>query len=369
VTGHIDGLNIGTDGCDRSQVVSIRDVARAAGVSHQTVSRVINHSPSVSDATREAVLATISALGFRPNRAARALAGGPLQSVTVLATSTSLWGYSAAIQGIEEATRTVGFGMGFRKIEEASPKNMRAAAEYAVEPAGALIVIAFDRAGAMALQSVPSDIPTAAIIQAPGEGIVPAHPSVWIDEFEAARDATRHLLGLGHRTVHYVAIPSWSGPTRREQGWLTALQEVDAPAPAPLKAGWTAEWGYEAARGLVDDAEATALLCGNDDIALGAVRAISEQGLKVPDDMSIVGFDDVPFARFSCPALTTVRQDFTALGRACVATLMDLIGTRGPGMRRTAPEAELIVRETTAPPPARRSGARCGAGVHSSLSP
>lgn len=360
---------MGIDRCDRSQVASIRDVARAAGVSHQTVSRVINQSPSVSDATREAVLATISALGFRPNRAARALAGGPLQSVTVLATNTSLWGYAAAIQGIEEATRSVGFGMGFRKIEEASPKNMRAAVEYAVEPAGALIVIAFDRAGALALQSVPSDIPTAAIIQAPDEGIVPAHPSVWIDEFSAAREATRHLLGLGHRTVHYLAIPSWSGPTPRERGWLAALHEVDARVPAPLRAGWTAEWGYQAVLGLVDDAEVTALLCGNDDIALGAVRAIAERGLRVPDDMSIVGFDDVPFARFSCPALTTVRQDFAALGRACVATLMDLIGTRGPGMRRTAPEAELIVRETTGPPPSGSSGARRSAGSPSAVSP
>jgi DNA-binding LacI/PurR family transcriptional regulator len=356
VTGLINGPQDHEAECDRSRTVSIRDVARAAGVSHQTVSRVINHSPSVSDRTRESVLATISSLGFRPNRAARALAGGPLQSVTVLAGNThrwGLWGYAAALQGVEETIREVGFGMGFRTIEESSPKNMRAAVAYAAEPAGALIVIAFDQAGALALENVPADIPTVALVQAPRDGVAPPRPSVWIDEFAAARQAVEYLLALGHETVRYLAIPSWSGPNPREQGWQAALEHAGAPVPAPVGSGWTAQWGHEMTLELLRDDAPTAILCGNDDIALGAIRAVSDTGRSVPADVSIIGFDDVPFARFSRPALTTVRQDFTALGRASVATLLEQVGGRRPGMRLTAPEAELIVRETTGPPPTR----------------
>ena len=131
---------------DRSPSVSIRDVARAAGVSYQTVSRVINESSSVKNSTRESVLDAIARLGFRPNRAARALAGGPVQSVTVLTSNTSLYGQSAALEGIEEATREAGFAMGVRVIEHAALADVRDAVERALEPAGALIVIAFDRA-------------------------------------------------------------------------------------------------------------------------------------------------------------------------------------------------------------------------------
>ncbi|MBV9804653.1 MAG: LacI family DNA-binding transcriptional regulator [Solirubrobacterales bacterium] len=331
--------------------MSIRDVARAAGVSHQTVSRVINDSPNVSEGTREAVLATISALGFRPNRAARALAGGPVQSVTVLATNTSRYGYAAAIQGVEEATQEIGFGMGFRTLEGIASEDMPAAVEYAVEPAGALIVIAFDPAGALALECAPSRIPTAAMIQAPPPGVVPRQPAVWIDEFAAAKQATEYLLGLGHRTVHHLPIPSWWGTTPRLAGWNAALQQAGLPVPALLAGGWTAEWGYEAASALTRDRSVTAVLCGNDDIAIGAMRAMHEAGRAVPDDVSIIGFDDVPHARFVCPALTTVRQDFATLGKACFAKLLEGVSARGKVIKRAPPQAELIVRETTGPPP------------------
>ena len=125
---------------------SIRDVAAAAGVSYQTVSRVINSHPSVRESTRKHVLATIDNLGFRPNRAARALAGGPIQSVTVLVPNTTLYGYTAALQGIEEAARTAGFSVGVRVVESAVPEEVSNAVARAIEPGGALIVIAYDEA-------------------------------------------------------------------------------------------------------------------------------------------------------------------------------------------------------------------------------
>ena len=195
-----------------SRPVSIRDVAAAAGVSYQTVSRVINGHPSVKGSTRELVVATITRLGFRPNRAARALAGGPIQAVTVLTANTTLYGQRSAIQGIEEAARAADFAVGVRVIEADEPAVVTDAVERAIEPGGALIVVAFDRASTRALAAVPPGIPMVGIVETPvgdeGEG----QPWIWINDRQAATEATEYLLGLGHRTVHYVSIP-WSHRT------------------------------------------------------------------------------------------------------------------------------------------------------------
>lgn len=341
---------------DRSPSVSIRDVARAAGVSYQTVSRVINESPSVKSSTRQAVLETIARLGFRPNRAARALAGGPVQSVNVLASNTSLYGYVAALEGIEEATREAGFDMGVRVVESAAPADVRDAVERALEPAGALIVIAFDRPGLAALDCVPTDVPMAAMIPAPPEHEVPKRPSVWIDESAAAKEATQYLLSLGHKTVHHLSIPTWTGTTPRMSGWRSALEEAGVPVPKPLLSGWSAEWGYEAGKKLARDPKVTAVLCGNDDIALGVMRAMHEARRAIPAEVSIIGFDDVPYARFYTPALTTVRQDFKALGKVCFATLLPLLGPSRLPERLEYPEAQLVIRESAGPPPGAQRG-------------
>ena len=171
--------------------MSIRDVASASGVSYQTVSRVINGSPSVKASTRQSVLDTIARLGFRPNRAARALAGGPVQSVTVLTSNTRLFGFAAALEGIEEATRAAGFALGVRVVESGTPTDVRDAVERAIEPAGALIVIAYDRPGIAALSAVPSGVPVAAIVETPSGDEAEARPWVWIDDHVAAKEATK----------------------------------------------------------------------------------------------------------------------------------------------------------------------------------
>lgn len=330
---------------------SIRDVARAAGVSYQTVSRVINDHPSVSPPTRQTVLETIERLEYRPNRAARALAGGPVQSVTVLASNTSLYGFAAALEGIEEATRESGFVMGVRVVEPDTPAGVRDAVERAVEPAGAIIVIAFDKAGVDALASVPATVPVAAMIPAPTEGEHPARPSVWIDEYAAAKEATDYLLGLGHTTVHHLSIPSWTGTTKRMLGWRSSLQGAGVSVPKPLLAGWGAAWGYEAGGKLAKKRDVTAVLCGNDDIAVGCIRAMHDAGRSVPEDVSIIGFDDVPLAQFYTPALTTVRQDFKALGRVCFAKLLSGLTNGTPEKRLRYPVAQLVIRESAGPPP------------------
>jgi DNA-binding LacI/PurR family transcriptional regulator len=343
---------------------SILDVAAAAGVSYQTVSRVINGHPNVRPATRALVLAAIEELGFRPNRAARVLRGGLARSVTVLTPNTSLYGYQAALQGIEEAARAACFAVGVRVVESALPHEIADAVTRAIEPGGSLIVIAYDQAGTMALDAVPPDIPMAAMVEAPASDPGPERPWVWLDDRKAAAQATRYLLSLGHRTVHYLAIPSSTNTSQRQAGWLDALEEAGAPVPDPLQCGWTPRSGFETGRALAADPEVTAVLCGNDDLALGVMRALHAAGLSIPGDVSVVGFDDTPVAEFLTPPLTTVRLDFAGLGRACFALLLGLMEPKEALPQARHPEPELIIRESTGPSPLPRgSGTTRAAGT------
>jgi DNA-binding LacI/PurR family transcriptional regulator len=349
VTGH-------TSGPGAPRPVSIRDVAAAAGVSYQTVSRVINGHPSVKGSTRDRVLAAISDLGFRPNRAARALAGGSAQSVTVLTSNTTLYGYAAVLQGVEEAARAADFGVGVRVVESSEPGAVRDAVARATEAGGALVVVAFDSAGVAALAEVPDGVPMVAAVETPASGEGTGQPWVWINDREAAVTATGYLLSLGHRTVHYVAIPSSAESGQRLAGWRSALAAAGAEIPAARQAGWDSQSGYQAGRVLAADPAVTAVLCGNDDLALGVMRAMLEAGRAVPGDVSIVGFDDIPQSAYFVPALTTVRLDFTELGRAAFALLHDQIGGRAGAVAHLEPE--LIVRESSGPPPGAASFAR-----------
>jgi len=356
VTGHTSGsapdpADPGAAAAGRgARSVSIRDVAAAAGVSYQTVSRVINSHPSVRESTREHVLATIDDLGFRPNRAARALAGGPVQSVTVLTPNTTLYGYMAALQGIEEAARATGFAVGVRVVESTAPEEVSDAVARAIEPGGALIVIAYDEAGTAALAAVPAEAPMVAMVEAPAGDEGHGKPWVWLDDRRAALEATRYLLGLGHRTVHYLAIPSSTHTSQRQAGWRTALEEAGAMVPGPVQCGWTPQSGYQAGQALAVDPDVTAVLCGNDDLALGLMRAMQEAGRAIPADISVVGFDDTPVAGFLTPSLTTVRMDFAELGRASFALLQALLEPETAVPPAPWPAPELIIRESAGPP-------------------
>jgi DNA-binding LacI/PurR family transcriptional regulator len=349
VNVHNPGMDVSDDTSGRSsRPASILDVAAAAGVSYQTVSRVINGQPNVRPATRELVLAAIEQLGFRPNRAARALRGAQSGSVTVLTPNTTLYGYQAALQGIEEAARSAGFFVGVRVVDSDQPTEVAAAVQRAIEPGGSLIVIAYDRAGTLALDAVPPEVQMAAMVEAPAIDPAPDKPWVWLDDRRAAATATRYLLSLGHQTVHYLAIPSSTRTSQRQAGWRQALEEAGAPVPVPVQCGWTPRSGYLTGQRLAADPKVTAVLCGNDDLALGVMRALHAAGLSIPGDVSVVGFDDTPVAEFLTPPLTTVRLDFAALGRACFARLLSSTEP-AEGRPHTWPEPELIIRESTGP--------------------
>ncbi|GAA1647969.1 LacI family DNA-binding transcriptional regulator [Actinoplanes couchii] len=321
----------------------IRDVAAAAGVSYQTVSRVLNNSPRVRPETRQQVLDAMRELRYRPNRAAQTLGSGRANAVTVVTANTTLYGYAGVLQGVEEAGRQLGLAVGVRVVESEAAADVRQAVDHLSDPsAGSVVVVAFDPAGAAVLRALPPEVPVVAATEAGG---LPGsdRSMLFLDEREAAAEATRHLLGLGHRTVHHVAIPSEARSSARQTGWREALTDAGREVPPMVTAGWDVRDAYQEGAKLAKDPQVTAILCGNDDTALAVRRALYEAGRDVPGEVSIVGFDDVPAAAFWTPALTTVRMDFLGLGRACVASLA--------GVPVTSPQApHLVVRESTAGP-------------------
>ncbi|MCI3273501.1 LacI family DNA-binding transcriptional regulator [Streptomyces cylindrosporus] len=343
------------DGADRHRSVSILDVAKAAGVSHQTVSRVVNDSPRVRKDTRERVLQAIEELGYKPNRLARALGGGTVRSVTVLTSDTTLHGASLALRGIEEAARAAEFAVAVSVLDENSPLTPGDVAGRLARPGEPVLVIAFNAPGERAWRALPADFPAAAVVERPQEGHTGGRrPEAWLDDRAAAAQATRYLLSLGHRTVHYMSIPSSTARVgQRAEGWREALGHAGRPAPDPVEGGWSPRSGYLAARALVADPQVTAVLCGNDDLALGVLRAAREAGRHVPGDLSVVGFDDAPYAAFTHPALTTVRLDFEGLGRGAFGLLHRLLDPENAPAPPLWAEPELIVRESTGPAPDR----------------
>ncbi|PNG20911.1 transcriptional regulator [Streptomyces cahuitamycinicus] len=350
MTGHNPRMNV--TGHTR-RPASIRDVATAAGVSYQTVSRVINGHPSVRPSTRERVLAAIEELGFRRNATALALASGRSRAVTVLTANTTHYGYASILQGIEEAARAASYAVGIGVLESAEDAAVAAEVQRAADASGGIVVIAYDPAGVRALGAVPAGLPVVGVVETPASPPDGDRPWVWTDDREAAYQATSHLLSLGHETVHYVAIPSSTRRTSaRTSGWRQALKEAGAPQPRPVQSSWGPAGGHAAALKLAKDRSVTAILCGNDDLALGVLRALHESGRSVPGEVSVAGFDDAPHSAFLTPSLTTVRLDFTGLGRSAFALLHGVLEESAPVAPHPVSVPELVVRESSGPPPA-----------------
>ncbi|WP_426594168.1 LacI family DNA-binding transcriptional regulator [Cellulomonas sp. McL0617] len=293
---------------------TISDVARVAGVSVPTVSRVLTGATKVSPERHARVQAAIEELGFRPNGAARALAGGRQPMLAVFAGNTTRFGYATTIQGIEEAARAEGLMVVISVVETDEAASVKQAVDLALsQPLSGAIVLEYDPPGVATLAAIPSWMPVVAVAAGGrSEGTI-AH--AYMDDSLGARRATQYLLELGHATVHHVAIPSAGKESSRLRGWRDALLEAGAPVPPVVQADWDPMSGYEIGTTLLADRGVTAVLCGNDELAMGLIRAAQDMGRRVPDDLSVIGFDDHPLGQLWSPALTTVRQDFVELGR------------------------------------------------------
>jgi DNA-binding LacI/PurR family transcriptional regulator len=336
----------------------IADVARLAGVSVPTVSRVLTGSVPVSEEKRALVHAAIEALRYRPNAAARALVSGHRSMIGIVAIDTTRYGYSQTIKGIEASARDAGYVVVIVVVGSGGPGEQQAAIDTVLgQSVAGVVVLEFDPVGVAVSDALPMTIPAVAVGTSRRRSS--RHPRAYLDDQAAATVATEYLLELGHRTVHHLAIPLTTGRVGRALGWHRALVAAGAPVPARLDAAYDAVSGYEVGRLLADDPEVTAVLCGNDELAIGLMRALSEAGRAVPDEVSVVGFDDQPYAAMWTPSLTTVVQDFDHLGRRAFAQLEALMRTgSAPRVWRETPR--LVIRESTAPPPG-ASGVRLGA--------
>lgn len=320
------------------------DVASVAGVSHQTVSRVINGSPAVRPETRERVLAAIEELGYRRNIAARALVTRRSETIGVVSFGTRLFGPTSVVFAIEQAARRAGYFVSIASEPFIDATTLREAldrlADQAVE---GVVVIAPQKQAQEAITELAQGMP-AVVIDGHDES---GAPRVSVDHVNGAREATRHLLEQGARTVHHVAGPQdWLEADERMAGWRAALAEAGASAPAVLHGDWSCAAGYAAGRELADDATLEAVFVANDQMALGVLRALSERRRRVPQDVLVVGFDDVPEAEYFQPPLTTVRQDFLALGRRSMDLLVAQIEGKAVPHATLVP-AELVVRASS----------------------
>jgi len=320
------------------------DVARLAGVSHQTVSRVLHDSPNVRRETRDRVLSAIRQLDYRPNTMARALVTGRSKTLGVISPDTTFYGPASTLFGISQAAHDAGYAVNIVSLRSLS-RDMVLGAIQQLRDQGVdgVAVIAPLRSSIDALRHVQPDFAVVAVESGQSGSI----PVATVDQVAGAAAATRHLLNLGHKTVWHVAGPvDWQEAEERIAGWKAALKAQNAAVPALLRGDWTPRSGYDLGDKLLKIKELTAVFVANDQMALGLLRRLHEAGREVPRDISVVGFDDIPEAAYFTPALTTVRQDFSELGRRCLQILLQRIEGDVQPTRVVVPP-ELVVRDST----------------------
>lgn len=339
---------MGQDSAGRPRMPSMADVAGLAGVSHQTVSRVLNGHPNVRGQTRDRVLAAIAELGYRPNTAARTLVTRRSGVIGVVTAEATVFGPASTFVAVEQAARTAGYFVSVASVRQPYAEALAGALEHFMDQrVDGVVLIAPQQGIAEVARAVSARVPVVMV----AAGI--PHPSdqhaIGVDQFGGAVLATEHLLSLGHRTVVHVAgPPEWFDAQRRVEGWRYALELAGARVGEPLVGDWTAARAYQLGRRMVDDGLPTAVFAANDQTALGLLRAFAEAGVLVPRDVSLVGFDDSEGSDCFVPPLTTVRQDFAALGRRCIALLTAAMA--GGDADHTPIAPQLVVRASTAPP-------------------
>ncbi|MEV4471488.1 LacI family DNA-binding transcriptional regulator [Nonomuraea salmonea] len=327
------------------------DVAREAGVSHVTVSRVLNDHPSVRPETRARVEAAIEKLGYRRNSVARALKSRRSSTIGVVLAGAELYELPRMLRGVQSAAQRAGYWVNLASWQGGSTRDFAETLRRLTDQAVEAVAVIGDRPMVVdALAEIATDVPVTVIVS----GTVP-NPDlgfVELDQELGARLAVRHLLRLGHRRIAYLtgALRTYDARARVD-GWRAALAEVPEAQGELFEGDFTGNSGYRLATYLVTRHEAeppTAIFTGNDQMAMGVLAAFAELGVRVPQDVSLVGFDDIPGAAYLVPALTTVRQDFLGLGERCVEQLLGRIKGDAPATERIPPE--LVVRRSTAPP-------------------
>jgi DNA-binding LacI/PurR family transcriptional regulator len=327
------------------RVPRLEDVAMHAGVSHQTVSRVVNNHPNVRTATRERVEAAIAELGYRRNTAARSLVTRRSQTIGVLGTELGQYGPANTLLGVQQAAREAGYFVSIAALKESGADSIADAVRHFTDQgADGIIVIVPHEGTLQTLEELNLAIPVA-VVGTGGEG---RFSGAMVDQKLGARLAVAHLISSDHRRIGHIAGPQgWIDAAARTTGWREEMAAAGLDDDLLMEGDWSAGSGYRIGRALAEKRIATAVFVGNDQMALGLLRAFGEAGIRVPQDVSVVGFDDQPEAAYFMPPLTTVRQDFEELGRRSMEMMRAQIED-GAASSTTVVEPKLIVRASAA---------------------
>jgi DNA-binding LacI/PurR family transcriptional regulator len=330
--------------------LTIHDVAALTGVSYQTVSRVINGMPEVAASTRARIQQVLAEVGFRPNLTARQLASKRSTTVGLVTFATNFYGPSQIMVHSEQASKELGLTFMFSGIVESSTRDIRRAVDElcAHQVCGILIHLPWE-VDLQDLQDVCRDVPVVAVDSDFGFEC----PSVFINQELGSRMATRHLLQVGHKKIAHLRGPVlWRAARLRYVGWQKELKAARRPLGPVVDGDWTAESGFQGAQELISKywGKFSAVVVANDQMALGAIRAFEESSIRIPEQISLVGFDDIPEAGFFRPPLSTIKQDFASLGRLSIQSLMARVDPgRAPFANRTI-QPRFIERASTASP-------------------
>ncbi|MDQ1006643.1 DNA-binding LacI/PurR family transcriptional regulator [Streptomyces sp. V4I23] len=322
------------------------DVARVAGVSAQTVSRVLSGHPNVRERTREKVLAAVDQLGYRMNSAAQILSSGRSRTIGVVTLQTTFYSRLTLTFGIESAARAAGYAVSTASTASLDTSAVEGAlsrlADQRVE--GIILAIPLIHVSPR-IEQLTGSLPTVTIDGSRTE----ASEVVAVNQSQAARLATRHLLDLGHETVWHVAGPGeWLDAASRLEGWRETLEAEGRTVPPVLKGDWSPSSGYRNGLILGRIPEVTAVFVASDEMAFGVIRALHELGRRVPEDISVVGVDDIALAEYCSPSLTTVAQPFAEMGALAVGHLLRHIDDPEAAPEPASVEPKLIVRTSTA---------------------
>ena len=330
-----------------SRTANIFDVARLAGVSHQTVSRVLNDLPNVRPATRARVEQAIAQLRYSPSPAARALVTRRTRTIGLVTPGVSDYGPTSIAMHFNFAARAARYSVETVSSLDADAAGVREVVEGLLrQRVDAIVLIVVDIAVLEAVRGLDLSIPVVAAASAPRRSPL----IVSIDQYRGARAAVRHLAELGHQRILHIAGPQRApDATERTRGWRDELAERRLAAVEPEYGDWSAASGYRVGSAL-DVEPDSAIFVANDHMSIGVLSALRERGIRVPEDVSVVGFDDVPEAGYLYPALTTVRQDFAALGELIMQKVLIAVEEPEAATEDTPLPTHLIVRQSTRAP-------------------
>lgn len=327
----------------RPTQVSMQDVAKAAGVSPQTVSRVANDSNAVKPETRQRVEAAMERLGYHPNYAARALKHGRFQDIGVVMFDTTRFGNARILDSIVTHAAEEGYSVTIQTMSNGAECTLASAIDRMQrQPVDGVIVVLEERISDFVGYKPPRELPVVLISEAAADHC----PTVDADQYGCSTAIVDYLMSKGHKTVYHIAGPVTSRAAEsRAQGWREALEQIGARVPSMYIGDWCADSGYQAGVALAHDPECTAIYAANDQMAYGAMLGLESAGKRVPEDVSIVGVDDSLVDVVPRLNLTTMRMRNDAIG----ATAFSMVrrqceGEKVPAGIKTVIPTELIER-------------------------